>query len=164
MMSLLADTTFWAFLGLISFLAILAFFGVHKTIGKTLDDRAENIRKELDEARRLREEAQEMLASYERRQREAADEAEEIIRQARQEAEYLRTNAKKEISQRIERRRALAERRIEQAEASAVKEIRQRAADLAVDAAARLMRGQLSKTQRNAILKDDLGVLKDKLN
>ena len=164
MMSLLADTTFWAFIGLVAFFAVLAFFGVHKTIGKALDDRAENIRKELDEARRLREEAQEMLASYERRQREAADEAEEIIRQARQEAEYLRTNAKKEIAQRIERRRALAERRIEQAEASAVKEIRQRAADLATEAAASLMKSQLSKTQRNAIVKDDIASLKAKLN
>ncbi|WP_375283313.1 F0F1 ATP synthase subunit B family protein [Marinicauda pacifica] len=164
MMSLLADTTFWSFLGLIAFFALLFFMGVHKTVGNALDSRAETIRKELDEARRLREEAQERLASYERRQQEAADEAEEIIRQARQEAEYLRNNAKKEIAQRIERRRALAERRIEQAEASAIKEIRQRAADLAVDAAGQLMQSKLSKAQRNAIVKDDLTALKDRLN
>lgn len=163
-MSIFADTTFWSFLGLLVFFAVLAYFGVHKTVGKMLDDRAETIRTELDEARRLREEAQEMLASYERRQREAADEAEEIIRQARQEAEYLRTNAKKEISQRIERRRALAERRIEQAEISAVKEIRQRAADLAVEAAGSLLRDKMSKTQRNALIKSDTDTLKAKLN
>jgi len=164
MTSLLTDTTFWSFLGLILFFAVLVVFGVHKTLAKALDNRAETIRKELDEARRLREEAQEMLASYERKQNEAEEEAEEIIRQARQEAEYLRANAKKEISQRIERRKALAERRIEQAEASAVKEIRQRAADLAVDAAAELMKSKLTKTQRNALIKDDTSALKERLN
>ncbi len=161
---LLSDTSFWTFLGLIAFFAVLHFAGAFKAIGKALDDRAEKIRTELDEARRLREEAQELLASYKRKQAEAADEAEKIIRQARSEAEYLRENAQKEIAERIERRTALAETRIAQAEAAAAKQVQSLAADLAIDAAKALLTDKLSKTQRNALMKTDIGAVKDRMN
>ena len=69
---LLSDTSFWAFVGLILFFVVIIFVGAPKMIGKALDDRADLIRKELDEARRLREEAQELMATYERKQTEAA--------------------------------------------------------------------------------------------
>ena len=161
---LLSDTSFWTFLGLILFFIVLYFAGAFKAVGKSLDDRAEKIRTELDEARRLREEAQELLASCKRKQAEAADEAEKIIRQAKSEAEYLRENAKKEIAERIERRTALAEQRIAQAEASAAKEVKAMAADLAVDAARSLLTDKLTKTQRNALLKADIASVKDRLN
>ena len=77
---LLQDTSFWAFIGLLAFFAILWRFGIHKVLATNLDARANTIRNELDEARRLREEAQEMLAKYERQQRDAANEAEEIVK------------------------------------------------------------------------------------
>jgi F-type H+-transporting ATPase subunit b len=73
------DPTFYAFLAFIAFFLILGYFGVHKTIAKTLDDRADAIKSELEEAKRLREEAQEMLASYQRKQREAEAEADAIV-------------------------------------------------------------------------------------
>ena len=98
---LLQDTTFWAFVGLVLFFIVIFVFGAPKMITKSLDDRADRIRTELDEARRLREEAQELLASYKRKQAEAAKNAEDIIRQAKAEADYLRENAKTEIAQRI---------------------------------------------------------------
>jgi F-type H+-transporting ATPase subunit b len=161
---LLQDTTFWAFVGLILFFVVIAVFGAPKMITKSLDDRADRIRTELDEARRLREEAQELLASYKRKQAEAAKNAEDIIRQARAEAEYLRENAKTEIAQRIERRTALAEQRIAQAEAQAAKEVKAMAADLAVDAARLLLTEKMTKTQRNALLKSDIASVKDRLN
>ncbi|MFP4520459.1 MAG: F0F1 ATP synthase subunit B [Oceanicaulis sp.] len=161
---LLQDTTFWAFAGLILFFVVIFVFGAPKMITKSLDERADRIRSELDEARRLREEAQELLASYKRRQAEAAKNAEDIIRQAKAEADYLRDNAKKEIARRIERRTALAEQRIAQAEAQAAKEVKALAADLAVDAATLLLTENMTKTQRNAVLKSDIASLKDRLN
>ncbi|HBU62959.1 MAG TPA: F0F1 ATP synthase subunit B, partial [Oceanicaulis sp.] len=114
---LLSDTSFWAFVGLILFFVVIIFVGAPKMIGKALDDRADLIERRIFEARRLREEAQELMATYERKQTEAAAEAEAIIKQAKAEADYLRDNAKTEISQRIERRTAMAEQRIAQAEA-----------------------------------------------
>ncbi|MEQ8405053.1 MAG: F0F1 ATP synthase subunit B [Oceanicaulis sp.] len=161
---LLQDTTFWAFVGLVLFFIVIFVFGAPKMITKSLDERADRIRTELDEARRLREEAQELLASYKRKQAEAAKNAEDIIRQAKAEADYLRENAKKEIAQRIERRTALAEQRIAQAEAQAAKEVKALAADLAVDAAKLLLSDKMTKTQRNALLKSDIASVKDRLN
>jgi F-type H+-transporting ATPase subunit b len=164
MAALFSDTSFWTFLGLIVFFGVLFVAGAFKAVTKALDDRAEKIRSELDEARRLREEAQEMLASYKRKHAEAATEAEKIIRQARSEADYLREDAKKEIAQRIERRTALAESRIAQAEAAAAKEVKSLAADLAIDAARTLLSDNLSKTQRNALVKADIAAVKDRMN
>lgn len=161
---LLSDTSFWAFIGLLVFFGIIIYFGVPKAISKSLDNRAQGIRDELDEARKLREEAQEILASYKRKQAEAAEEAEAIIKQAKSEADFLRENAKSEIAARIERRTAQAEQRIAQAEAAAAKEVKTLAADIAVDAAQLLLSDKLTKTQRNALLKADIASLKDRLN
>ncbi|MFC4724918.1 F0F1 ATP synthase subunit B [Glycocaulis abyssi] len=161
---LLQDTSFWAFIGLVAFFAIIWRFGVHKAIAKGLDSRAYAIRTELDEARRLREEAQEMLAKYERQQRDAASEAEEIVKKAKLDAEFIRENARKELAQRIERRTALAEQRIAQAEAQAAKDVKALAADIAVEAAAKLLSENLTKTQRNALVKDAAGELAERLN
>ena len=161
---LLQDTSFWAFVGLLGFFAILWRFGVHKVLAKSLDARADAIRAELDEARRLREEAQEMLARYERQQRDAANEAEQIVKKARQDAEFIRESARKELAERIERRTALAEQRIAQAEAQAAKDVKALAADIAVEAAAKLLTEKLTKTQRNALIKDAAGELAERLN
>ena len=158
------DATFWSLIGLVIFLGLIVYLKVPGMVAKGLDDRAEKIRDELDEARRLREEAQEMMATYERKQAEAAAEAEAIINQAKAEADYLRENAKSEIAQRIERRTALAEQRIAQAEAQAAKEVKAFAADLAVEAAEHLLTKKMTKTQRNALVKADTAALKDALN
>lgn len=161
---LLQDTSFWAFVGLLLFFALLWRFGIHKVLGKALDSRADAIRNELDEARRLREEAQEILARYERQQRDAASEAEEIVKKAKLDAEFIRETARKELAQRIERRTVLAEQRIAQAEAQAAKDVKALAAELAVEAAARLMSEKLTKTQRNALIKDAASELAERLN
>ena len=86
------DPSFYAFLALLIFFGLLLHMGVHRTIAKTLDDRAEGISNELDEAKRLREDAAEMLASYQRKQREAAAAA-ELAAQAAE--EILKTQLKK---------------------------------------------------------------------
>lgn len=161
---LLSDTSFWTFLGLILFFVVIWRAGAFNAIGKALDDRAEAIRTELDEARRLREEAQELLATYKRKQAEAAEDAKKTIRQAKADAERMREEARREIAERIERRTALAETRIAQAEAAAAKEVKALAADLAVDAAKELLTAKMSKTQRNALVKGDIASVKDRLN
>ncbi len=161
---LLQDTSFWTFIGLIVFFIVIWRAGAFKAIGGALDDRAEKIRTELDEARRLREEAQELLASYKRKQAEAAEEAKKTFRQAKADADLMREEAKREIAERVERRTALAEARIAQAEAAAANEVKSLAADLAVEAAKDLLSNKLSKTQRNALVKADITAVKDRLN
>jgi F-type H+-transporting ATPase subunit b len=158
------DPSFYAFLALIAFFAILLRFGVHKTIAKSLDDRADAIRAELDEAKRLREEAQEMLASYQRKQREAEAEAEAIVAQAKSEAKMLKAEARKEMTERLERRTAMAEQRIAQAEAQAATEVKAAAAELAAQAAEEILKTQLKKTDLNKIVDADIKTVGEKLN
>ncbi|WP_394694075.1 F0F1 ATP synthase subunit B [Hyphobacterium sp.] len=161
---LLNDTSFWATVALVIFFGILVWAKVPSIISKQLDDRADKIRGDLDEARRMREEAQELLSSFQRKQREAEAEAEAIIEQAKSDAKNLREEARVELAARMERRTALAEQRIAQAEAHAVAEVKALAADLATDAAARLIAENTKKADHTKRLKDDLADLETKLN
>jgi F-type H+-transporting ATPase subunit b len=161
---LLADSSFWAFVGLIAFFALLMVLGVPKMITKALDDRAAAISAELDEAKRLREEAREMLASYQRKQREAEAEADAIIEQARHEAKIAKDEARKELAERLERRTAMAEQRIAQAEAQAAAEVKAAAAELAAQAAEQLLTKGLKKTDLNKIVDADIKSVADRLN
>lgn len=161
---LIADPSFYAFLALIAFFTLLMMMGVHKTIAKSLDDRADAIRDELSEAKRLREEAQEMLASYQRRQREAEAEADAIVDQAKAEAKILKEEARKELSDRLERRTAMAEQRIAQAEAAAAAEVKAAAAELTAAAAEELIKSKLKKTDLNKLVDADIKTVGDRLN
>lgn len=154
------DPAFWVFIGLMVVIAIAIFVKVPALIAKQLDARADGIRNELDEARRLREEAQELLASYQRKQREAEAEAEEIVALAKKDAKILAATARAELAERIERRTAMAESRIAQAEAQAAADVKALAADLAVDAAAKLIAEGGTKTKAS----DDLKDLESRLN
>lgn len=161
---LLGDPSFYAFLALIAFFVLLAYMGVFKTITKTLDDRADAIKSELDDAKRLREEAAELLASYQRKQREAEAEAESIIAQAKAEAKILKEESRKELSDRLERRAAMAEQRIAQAEAQAAAEVKAAAAELAAAAAEEILKTKLKKTDLNKIVDADIKLAGDRLN
>lgn len=161
---LLSDTSFWAMLGVIIFFGILVWFKVPGMITAQLDDRSAKIKNDLDEARRMREEAQELLSSFQRKQREAEAEAEAIIEQAKADAKHLRDESRSELGARLERRTALAEQRIAQAEAQAVAEVKAMAADLATDAAARLIAENLKKADHSKRIKDDLADLEGRLN
>ena len=159
-----SEPTFYAFLAFIAFFVLLARFGVHRTLAKSLDDRAGAIRNELDEAKRLREEAQEMLASFQRKQREAEAEAEAIIAQAKSEAKSLKAEARKEMAERLDRRTAMAEQRIAQAEAQAAAEVKAAAAELAASAAEEILRSRLKKTDLNKIVDADIKMAGERLN
>ncbi len=158
------DSTFWVAVSVVGFLALLAWKGAGGAIASALDKRSDDIKAELDEARRLREEAQALLASYMRKQKEAEAQAEDIIKQARHDAEVMAANARKDLAERLERRAAMAEAKIENAETQALKEVRGRAADLALDAAQDLLKNGLSAAEKAKLVKSGIASMGDMLN
>ena len=152
----LGDPTTWVFIAVVIFLLALLYFGIHKKIAGALDARADVIRSELDEARRLREEAQALLASYQRKQKEAEAQAEEIVKQARSDAENMATQARKDLAERLERRAAQAEAKIANAEAQALGEVKAKAADLAMDAAENILRTKMSAAEKSKFIQDGI--------
>ena len=152
----LGDPTTWVFIAVVIFLLSLLYFGIHKKIAGALDARADAIRNELDQARRLREEAQALLASYQRKQKEAEAQAEEIVKQARSDAENMATQARKDLAERLERRAAQAEAKIANAEAQALGEVKAKAADLAMDAAENILRTKMSAAEKSKFIQDGI--------
>ena len=112
MMEFLAKPETWVLVSFVLFIALLAYLKVPGMIGKALDKRADAIRTELEEAQKLREEAQAILADYRRRQSDAEKEAEEIVRHAKEEAAALKVEAEKKLEENLARRTKLAEEKI----------------------------------------------------
>ena len=158
------DATLYVILAVVLFFAMLAYFGIHKKIAGALDARADKIKAELDEARRLREEAQALLASYQRKQKEAETQAEDIVKQARHDAEIMAANARKDLAERLERRAAMAETKIANAEKQALADVRARAADIALDAAQDLLKSGLSTAEKNKLVKSGISSMGNILN
>jgi F-type H+-transporting ATPase subunit b len=138
------DPEFWVLVAAIIFVAVVWKPARRAVIG-SLDARAARIRQDLDEARRLREEAEQMLAEYRRREREGAAEAAAVVAHAKAEAERLAQRAAEELEQALQRRQRLAEERIAQAEAKALDEIRAVAVDVAIAAARQTLVEQLDE-------------------
>ena len=158
------DATFWATVGLFIFLAIVAYLGVPGMVGKSLDSRAEKIRNEFEEARRLREEAQQLLAEYQRKRKEAEQEAGEIVAAAKREADMLVNEAKARTEEYVTRRTAMTEQKIAQAERDAVNEVRSNAVDIAVAAASKLLADRVDAKADAALFKSSLEDVKSRLN
>ncbi|MGB7285383.1 MAG: F0F1 ATP synthase subunit B [Salaquimonas sp.] len=158
------DATFWAFIALIIFLAIIAYVKVPAMIGKSLDDRADKIKSDLDDARRLREEAQELLADYQRKRKEAEQEASEILTSAKREAAALEKDAEVKANEFIARRTALAEQKIEQAQAQAIAEVRASAVDIAVAAAGKILEGKVTGAAADKLITESIADVKASLN
>ena len=152
----LGDPTTWVFIAVVLFFLALFYFGVHKKIAGALDARSDAIRDELEEARRLREEAQALLASYQRKQKEAEAQAEGIVKQARSDAENMAVQARKDLAERLERRAAQAEAKIANAEAQAMGEVKAKAADLAMDTAETLLRSNLTAGDKSNLIQDGI--------
>jgi F-type H+-transporting ATPase subunit b len=158
------DTYFWTALALLGFFAILIYFKVPDSVGKSLDARAEAIRKDLVDARRMREEAQQLLADYHRRSKEAEEEAKEIVAAARREAETLASETRKTLAETLERRTKAAEEKIARAEAQAVSEVRSAAVDVALVTAEKIMRAKVTGSEADAIIESSISDLKGRLN
>jgi len=133
------DAEFWVAVAFVAFLGVLIYFGVHEMMVKYIDQRRDRIRAELDEALRLKEEALALLAQYQRKQREAEQEAAGIIAGAAAEAERMMAEAKAKMEEFITRRSKMAETKIAQAEAQALADVRAAAAEAAVSAAGTIL-------------------------
>ena len=151
-MNFLNNTNIVVGIGFVIFVGILVYFGVPGLLTKMLDKRAVKIRADLDEARALREEAQSLLASFERRQKEVAVQAEEIVVAARHEAEAAAEAAKEDIRKSVARRLHAATEQIEAAEQAAVRQIRDRAVAVAIAAAGDVMKGGMKADAANALI------------
>lgn len=158
MAELLKEAEFWVAVAFVIFVGGMLYLKVHKTAAGALDARAEQIKDELDEAQRLREEAQHALAEYKRMQRDAAKEAEEILRLAAREADIMRDRARDDLTQSVQRREQQAVNRIAQAEAEATQQVRDIAIDIAISATGKVLsdelRGTAGKTIIDSAIKD----------
>lgn len=159
-----ATAEFWILACLVAFFVILGYFKVHRTVASSLDKRAADIAAELDEARRLREEAQQLLASYQRKQREAMKEAEDIVTQAKAEAEQLAKETRANMEAQVERRTKLAEDKIAQAEAQALADVRSVAADVATGAARRVIAEKVDASADAKLIEKSIADLASKLH
>ena len=153
--------TLWVAIGFLIFIGVVVWAGGHKVLMSGIDSRGEKISAELAEARRLREEAQALLASYDRKRIEAEKDAESIVEAAKAEAERLKADATQKLEDFVARRTRQAELKIAQAEAQAAADVRAAAADLAVQAAGTIM---AAKGAGDDTFAAALGEIKAKLN
>ncbi len=149
---LLQDPEFWITAAFIGFIALAIYYRFHTHIGEALDKRAQSIKAQLEEARRLREEAETLLATYQRKRREAEREAEDIVAHAREESERQAAAAKKAMEEMIERRSRMAEEKIAQAEAEALKQVKVVAAEVATRVARRVIVDSLDEAKARDLI------------
>ena len=154
---------YWVLIAFLIFCGIMVYYGVPGAIARALDKRADTIKTELDEARRLREEAQALLDEYKKKQRDAETEAQAIIDNAKREAETLASETRRSLAEMVERRTKSAEEKIARAEAQAVSDVKAAAVDRALAAAEIIMAGRTASMAAGSI---DASIrdLKGKLN
>jgi len=160
----LANTNFIVLLAFLLFIGVLIYLKVPGMIGGLLDKRADDIRAELEEARALREEAQTVLASYERKQKEVQEQADRIIAAAREDANLAAEQAREDLQQSIVRRLAAAEDQIASAQAAAVKEVRDQAIAIAVAAANQVIAKQMTAAKGNKMIDEAIAEVEAKLH
>jgi F-type H+-transporting ATPase subunit b len=158
------DATFFALVALVLFLGVVFYAGAHRKAGAALDDRRALIAKELDDARKLREEAEALLAEYKQKRLDAEKEALAIVAQARTDATAFAEESKTKLAASIERRTRQAEQKIAQAEASALKDVRNAATDAAIAAAAKLMSDVTKGTKGGKFIDESIAAVKGRLN
>ncbi len=161
--AILNDPTFWVALAFFALVAILVYMKIPGMIASQLDSRAEKIEADIRDAEKLCEEAQDLLARYERKQREAMNEAEDILENAKVEAKLLEQQGKERLEQSLARRKKMAMDRIAQVEAQAVDDVRQMAVDIAMDAANEMIAAQAA-TSGDKLISDSIAELDKKLH
>lgn len=158
------NTNFVVLISFLLFIGILLYLGVPKMLGKLLDDRAAGIQADLDEAKKLREDAQTLLASYEKKQAEVQAQADRIVETAKEEASAAAVKAKADIAASVERRIAGAEEQIASAQAAAVKDVRDQAIVVAVGAAQDIIATQMTADTGNSLIDDAIEEVSKKLH
>jgi F-type H+-transporting ATPase subunit b len=157
------DAAFWIAMAFVGLVGVALYYKLPGTVAAILDKRADDIRKELDEARALREEAQSLLASYQRKQRDAVSEADEIIDHANQEAERLTAETGVQLAETLERRTQMAVNKIALAETEAINEAREISVDVAIAAASAVIRDQMDEASANDQIEKSVAELRARL-
>lgn len=157
------DTTFFV---AVAFVLFFVLFGkkLFTAMASSLDDRAQKIKDQIEEATRLREEAQELLASYEKKQHEALKEAASIVKAAKDEAERLSVEAAEQLDASLKRAERLAKDRIAQAEVQAIAEVRTLAINIAMEATQRVLEQDVSATKADALIDTAIKNMEGKLH
>lgn len=159
-----SNTNFIVLLGFLVFVGVLLYAKIPAMLGEKLDARADGISTELKEARALREEAQTILASYERKQREVQEQADAIVAQAKLDADAAAVKAKEDIKASITRRLASAQDQIASAQAAAVRDVRNTAVTVAIAAAQDVIAKQMTAADANKLIDDAIGEAGEKLH
>jgi F-type H+-transporting ATPase subunit b len=163
-MEFIFEPEFWVAVSFFLFVGVVLYLGVHKKIASALDARAAAIAKELEEAKRLREEAEKVLADYRRKQGDVVKETKGIIDLAAKEAEILAAETRRSMKEHFERRMKLAEEKIARAEVEALSEVRAAAASAAVTAAQTVIAAKLTPEVADKLVSQGIAALKGKLN
>src|SRR5262252_8867035 len=158
------EAEFWVAIAFLLFVGVLGYFGAHRRMVKGIDDRRDRIKAELDEARRLKAEAEALLAQYRRKQHEAEQEAQAIVAGAKAEAERLAAEAEAKLEEFVARRTKMAEGKIAQAEAQALADVRSAAAETAVAAAETILGRTVKDKVADDLITKGIADLKGKLN
>lgn len=160
----LGNTDFVVLLAFLLFIAVLFYFKVPSLLGGMLDGRADGIKNEIEEARKLREDAQTLLASYERKQKEVQTQADRIVADAKAEAKAAGEQARIDLATSVERRLAAAEEQIGSAQAAAVKEVRDQAVLIAVAASRDIIGKQMTAADGNKLIDEGITLVGEKLH
>lgn len=160
----LSNTDFIVTIAFLLFIGVLVYLRVPGLLAGMLDKRADAIRAELDEAKALREEAQTVLASYERKQKEVAEQSKRIVEHAKEEARVAAEQAKEDLKVSMARRIAAAEDQIASAQAKVVKEVRDEAITVAVAAARGVIAKQMTAAAANKLIDESIDAVEAKLH
>ena len=158
------DPETWVAIAFIILMGVFAWLGVHRTVLTALDHRADRIKNELDDARRLKEEAAKVLAEYKAKRATAEREADEIVSNAKAEAERIAADAKAKMEDFVARRTKTAESKIALAEAQALADVRAAAADAAVQAASTILSQSVKGSLADDLLAKGIAEVRQKLN
>lgn len=158
------EAEFWVFVAFVILMGVLGYFGVHRTILSALDHRRDRIQKELDDARRLKEEAAKLVEEYRTRRASAEREAQDIVTSAKAEAERIAAEAKTKMEEFVARRTKTAESKIAQAESQAIADVRAAAAEAAVSAATSIMGQSVRGSVADDLISKGIADVRSKLN
>ncbi len=159
-----ADPTFWVAGSFVVFVGGLLYKGVHKKVVEGLDEKLDAIRAQIDEAKALRVEAEDMVIEYQRKQRDAEQEAADMVTQAKEDAKIMAETAKADLADLMRRRERSAEEKIAQAEANAIKEVKAAAVTVAVEAATSVLAGSMKGKAGAALVDDAIAEVEKKLH
>lgn len=158
------EAEFWVAVAFVILMGVFGYFGVHRTLLKALDNRRDRIQKELDDARRLKEEAVKLVEEYRTRRASAEREAQDIITNAKADAERIAAEAKAKMEDFVARRTKTAESKIAQAESQAIADVRAAAAEAAVTAASSIMTQSVKGSVADDLIAKGIQDVRSKLN